>query len=59
KGFCIKPDLRICKEKGYLLQYLDDHFAELENAMLPAYEPRSVRAAQERSGTIYASIKML
>lgn len=42
-----------------MLQYLDEHFAEVEKAMLPAYEPRSVRAAQERSGNIYASTKML
>ena len=53
----IAETVRICKEKGYLVQYLDEHFAEVEKVMLLAYEPRNVRAAQERSSNIYAAIR--
>ncbi|MBQ9010211.1 MAG: hypothetical protein IJ088_12915 [Clostridia bacterium] len=52
----IAETVRICKEKGYLLKYLDEHFVEVEKIMLLAYEPRNVREAQERSSNIYAAI---
>ena len=52
----IAETVRICKERGYLVNYLDEHFAEVEKIMLLAYEPRNVRAAQERSSNIYAAI---
>ena len=56
RSFGIAETVRICKERGYLVNYLDEHFAEVEKIMLLAYEPRNVRAAQERSSNIYAAI---
>ena len=59
RSFGIAETVRICKERGYLVNYLDEHFAEVEKIMLLAYEPRYVREAQERSSNIYAAIRAL
>jgi hypothetical protein len=59
RSFGIAETVRICKEMGYLVNYLDEHFAEVEKIMLLAYEPRYVREAQERSSNIYAAIRAL
>ena len=59
RSFGIAETVRICKEMGYLVNYLDEHFAEVEKIMLLAYEPRYVREAQERSMKIYGAIRAL
>ena len=59
RSFGIAETVRICKEMGYLANYLDEHFAEVEKIMLLAYEPRYVREAQERSMKIYGAIRAL
>ena len=56
RSFGIAETVRICKERGYLVNYLDEHFAEVEKIMLLAFEPRNVREAQDRSMKIYGAI---
>jgi len=52
----IEATIEICREKGFLSQYLNDHKPEVEKIMIEMYNPRYVAEAERKTEIMLAEI---